>query len=277
MPREKANDMVTPLNALRRRVVVRNHIGLRRCLASTISTPVAVMGALTAASLCVLLLLPPISQDQSYHQFADQRTILGVPNFWNVVSNFPFVAVGATGLQRFRYNPATVVLFTGILLTGFGSSYYHWNPNDGTLFWDRLPMTLCFMAILAVVIEERVNARAGAALLWPLIAIGVFSLLLWRWTGDLRLYIWVQFFPCLALPLLFLLFPPKYTGTSYWVIAGALYALAKVLEFFDGVVYSASSILSGHTLKHLAAAAACFAILRYFQTRQLITLSRVQI
>src|SRR5262244_3087257 len=43
------------------------------------------------------------------------------------------------------------------------------------------------------------------------------------------LSIWVQFFPCLALPLLFLLFPPKYTGTSYWIIAGALYALAKAL------------------------------------------------
>jgi Ceramidase len=263
--------VVTPLNTLLRRVVVRNHVGLRRCLASTISTSVAVMGALTVASLCVLLLLPPVPQDQSYHQFADQRTILGMPNFWNVVSNFPFVAVGATGLRRFRDNPATVVLFTGILLTGFGSSYYHWDPNDGTLFWDRLPMTLCFMAILAVAIEERVNARAGAALLWPLIAIGVFSLLLWRWTDDLRLYIWVQFSPCLALPLLFLLFPPKYTGTSYWLIAGALYALAKVLEFFDGVVYSTGLILSGHTLKHLVAAAACFAILRYFQTRQPMT------
>jgi len=267
----KGYEVVTPLNALLRRAVVRNHIGGRRRLASTISFPVAAMGALTMASLCVLLLLPPISQDQSYHQFADQRTILGIPNFWNVVSNFPFVVVGAKGLQRFRDNPATAVLFTGILLTGFGSSYYHWNPNDGTLFWDRLPMTLCFMAILAVVIEERVNARAGAALLWPLIAIGVFSLLLWRWTDDLRLYIWVQFFPCLALPLLFLLFPPKYTGTSYWIIAGALYALAKALEFFDGVVYSANSILSGHTLKHLAAAVACFVILRYFQTRRLIT------
>jgi hypothetical protein len=269
-PREKTYDVVTPLNALLRRVAVRTHIGPQRGIARTISAPVVVMGVLTIVSLSVLPLLPPISQDQSYHQFADQRTILGIPNFWNVVSNFLFIAVGAAGLRRFRDNPATVVLFTGILLTGFGSSYYHWNPNDGTLFWDRLPMTLCFMAMLAVVVEERVSARAGAALLWPLIAIGVFNLLLWRWTDDLRLYIWVQFFPCLALPLVFLLFPPKYTGTFYWVIAAALYALAKLLELLYGAVYSASSLLSGHTLKHVAAAAACFAILRYFQGRQLI-------
>jgi hypothetical protein len=259
--------VVAPLNALLQRVT---HIGLRQRFAGTTSTPLVVMGTLTVASLSALLLLPAIPQDQSYHQFADQRTFLGIPNFWNVVSNLPFVAIGATGLRQFHRNPATLVLFVGIFLTGFGSSYYHWNPNDGTLFWDRLPMTLCFMAILAIVIEERVNARAGAALLWPLIAIGAFSLLLWRWTDDLRLYIWVQFFPCLALPLLFLLFPPRYTGAFYWVIAAALYALAKLLEFLDGAVYSAGSIVSGHTLKHLAAAAACFAVLRYFQTRQLI-------
>jgi len=136
-------------------------------------------------------------------------------------------------------------------------------------------MTLCFMAILAAAIEERVDARAGAILLWPLLATGVFSLLLWDWTGDLRLYVWVQFFPCLALPLLFVSFPAKYTGTYFWVIAAALYALAKLFEFCDAAIYSAGSILSGHTLKHLAAAAACFAILKYFQTRRLITASRV--
>jgi len=247
------------------------HIAPQRRFASTITAPVVVIAILGVASLSGLLLLPTISQDQSYHQFADQRNLLGVPNFWNVVSNLPFIAIGAAGLRRFHHDPATVVLFLGILLTGFGSSYYHWNPNDGTLFWDRLPMTLCFMAILASAVEERVNARAGAVLLWPLLIIGVLSLLLWRWTGDLRLYIWVQFFPCLALPVLFLLFPPKYTGTSYWIIAAALYAFAKLLEFYDGAVYSAGSILSGHTLKHLAAAAACFAVLRYFQSRQPIT------
>jgi hypothetical protein len=223
---------------------------------------------LMIASLAGLLLLPPIPQDQSYHQFADQRALLGVPNFWNVVSNLPFIAIGAAGLWRCRDDPATIVLFLGIFLTGFGSAYYHWNPTDGSLFWDRLPMTLAFTAILAGAVEERLSARAGAVLLWPLLAIGVFSLLLWRWTGDLRLYAWVQFFPCLALPLLFILCPPKYTGTYYWIIAAALYALAKLLEFYDGAIYSVGHILSGHTLKHLAAAAACFAILRHFQTRR---------
>jgi hypothetical protein len=232
--------------------------------------PIVVFVGLMAASLGGLLLLSPISQDQSYHQFADQRTIFAIPNFWNVVSNLPFIAIGAVGLRRFHDDPATTVLFLGFLLTGIGSSYYHWDPNDGTLFWDRLPMTLSFAAILALAVKERVSARAGAVLLWPALAIGLFSLLLWRSTDDLRLYFWVQFFPGLAVLLLFLLCPPKYTGTYYWISAAALYALAKVFEFSDGAVYSAGCFLSGHTLKHLAAAAACYAILRYFQTSRLI-------
>ena len=230
--------------------------------------PVLVLSGMAVASLAGLLLLPPISQDQSYHQFADDRTIFSIPNFWNVVSNLPFLAVGAAGLRRFRANPATVVFFFGVFLIGIGSSYYHWNPTDDTLFWDRLPMTLSFAAIVALVVGERVNSRSGAVLLWPALAIGVFSLLLWRWTDDLRLYFWVQFFPGLAVLTLFLLYPPKYSGAYYWIAAGVLYALAKVFEFTDQAIYSAGNFLSGHTLKHIAAAASCFAILRYFQVRQ---------
>jgi hypothetical protein len=227
----------------------------------------AVFFGLMAASLVALFLLPPIHQDQGYHFFADERKLFGVPNFWNVVSNLPFVAVGAVGLRQFHRNPAILVIFLGIFLTGFGSSYYHWDPSDRTLFWDRLPMTLCFMAILAVVVEERVSERLGAVLLWPLLAIGLFSLLLWHWTGDLRLYGWVQFFPAVALLVLFLLFPPKYTGSIYWLIAMALYALAKVFELHDHAIDS-TFVLSGHTMKHFFGAVAGFAILRYFQTRK---------
>src|SRR5215471_596695 len=230
--------------------------------------PLLIIVGLMAGSLAALLLLPPILQSQSYHGFADVRSVAGVPNFWNVVSNIPFMVVGAVGLMQCRRDAATTILFGSIFLTGFGSSYYHWRPDDHTLFWDRLPMALAFMALLAGAIEERVSARAGAILLWPLLAIGLLSLLVWRWTGDLRLYAWVQFFPIITLPLMFVLLPPKYTGTGYWIVAAALYVLAKLFEYFDAAIYSIGHVVSGHTLKHLAAAAACFAILHYFQTRR---------
>ena len=124
---------------------------------------VLVFVSVMVVSIVGLLLLPPITQNQNYHDFADQRTILGIPHFWNVVSNLPFIAVGAAGLWQCRREPAIAILFLGILTTGFGSGYYHLDPNDRTLFWDRLPMAIGFMAILAIAIEERLDAKAGAS------------------------------------------------------------------------------------------------------------------
>jgi len=238
--------------------------------ALTQNRPLLIFLGLMAASLAALWLVPPIPQDQAYHQFADQRALFGIPNFWNVVSNLPFALIGAVGLWRFRNDPATIVFFTGVLLTAFGSAYYHWAPSDGTLFWDRLPMALAFSGVLAAAVEERIDERTGRLMLWPLIMLGVISMLVWRWTGDLRLYAWVQFFPILALPVMFLLLKPKYTGTIYWIAAAGWYVLAKIFEYTDAAIYSAGHLVSGHTLKHLAAAAATYAILRYYQTRRLI-------
>jgi hypothetical protein len=233
----------------------------------TQNRPLLIFLGLMAASLAALWLLPPIPQDQAYHQFADQRAF-GIPNFWNVVSNLPFAFIGAVGLWQFHRDPATVVFFAGVFLTAFGSAYYHWSPSDGTLFWDRLPMTIAFSGVLAAAVEERIDERTGRLLLWPMVVLGVISMLVWRWTGDLRLYGWVQFFPILSLPVMFALLKPKYTGTMYWIVGAGWYVLAKILEYTDSAIYSAGHLLSGHTLKHLAAAAATYAILRYYQTRR---------
>ena len=233
------------------------------------SHPLVFLFGLAAVSLLALAFVPPIPQPQGYHQFADQRTLLGVPNFWNVVSNVPFILVGALGLWRVRGDRSASVFFLGVFLTGFSSSYYHWAPDNIGLFWDRLPMSVAFMAILSNAIEERADARVGRALLWPLVALGIVSLLVWLRFDDLRLYAWVQFFPCIVLPLMFWLLAPKYTGVGYWFAAAGWYVLAKLLEHFDAAIFSASGhIMGGHALKHLAAAGACYAILRAFETRR---------
>lgn len=226
---------------------------------------------LMAVSLLGLLLVPPIAQPQAFHRFADQGTIVGIPNFWNVATNLAFILVGAVGLVRVRAGASAFVFFLGVFLTGFSSSYYHWSPDDAGLFWDRLPMTFAFMAMLANQIGERIDARAGALMLWPLVALGIVSLLVWRQFGDLRLYGWVQYFPCVALPLIFALLPPKFTGTWYWLAAAGWYLLAKLFEHFDTEIHSALRVIGGHPLKHLAAAAACYMILHAFETRKPLT------
>ena len=135
--------------------------------------------------------LQPIHQDPAYHRFADARAWLGVPNAWNVWSNLPFVIVGLAALQWLARQPVPhrkmwAVFFIGITLTGFGSAYYHWNPNNDTLVWDRLPMTISFMAFFAALLAERVSERAGNWLLMPLLAAGIGSVVYWHYTDDLR-------------------------------------------------------------------------------------------
>jgi hypothetical protein len=209
---------------------------------------------IAAAGLAVLrffLFVPPITQDQAYHLFGDNRTILGVPNFWNVVSNLPFALVGLLGLWKLRGVPDRV-LFTGVLLTFFGSAYYHLAPSDARLVWDRLPMTLVFMALLACVLE------VDNWLLAVFLACGVASVLWWNVTNDLRPYVLVQFGPLLILvPAVWFLRNARYLAAVL-----AFYALAKLAEFYDRGIFSTLPI-SGHTIKHVLAAIATYYIFRW--------------
>ncbi|HMF12398.1 MAG TPA: hypothetical protein VKE94_08830 [Gemmataceae bacterium] len=234
--------------------------------------------------------LPPIPQDQSYHAFADDRTMLGVPNFENVVSNLPFLVVGVLGLWvLFRHDavrpdgpiqePAErwplVVLFTGILLTAFGSSYYHLAPDNDRLVWDRLPMTVAFMGFFASMIGERIGVRAGTWLLAPLVWLGFASVLKWHFgeqrdAGDLRLYGFVQFYPLVTIPLMIYLFPARYTRSGDVFIALAWYLLAKILEAgpVDRGLYNLGHLVSGHALKHVAAGLGAYWLYRMVRDRR---------
>ncbi len=253
------------------------------------------IGALAVVSIVVLGLLSPLPQPQSYHHFADDRTFLEVPNCLNVVSNLPFVIVGVWGLwfvgrcsagpggpfiERIELWPL-VLFFLGIGLTGFGSAYYHLHPDNDRLVWDRLPLAMALMSLFAAVLAERIDVKLGNGLLLPLVALGIGSVVYWHATeqqgrGDLRLYYFVQFYPMLALSLLLLLLPPRYTRTSDLFIALGWYVLAKGCEHLgDKAIYALGHLVSGHTLKHLAAAAGAYWVLRILQTRRPV-LSRIQ-
>lgn len=231
----------------------------------------ALLGAAALVAI-VAALVDPIPQDPAYHDFADARTLLGVPRALDVLSNLPFLCVGFAGLARARRlavaRGAQLVLFAGVALTAFGSGWYHLSPDDARLVWDRLPMTLGFMGLLAALLGERVSPALGRALLVPLVLFGGFSVLHWHRTeqagaGDLRLYALAQFGTLLLAALVVLLWPAaddrRRLGDRWLVGAFAGYALAKLAEHFDREIFAAGGLLSGHTLKHLlaAAAAAC--------------------
>jgi len=232
---------------------------------------------LTVAAIAVIgsLFVARIPQDPVYHQFADDRTLLGIPNFWNVVTNIPFVLVGILGLARVSKVVALrsgyLIVCVGIILVGVGSAYYHLAPSTPTLTWDRLPMTIVFMALFSAIIEDRVSGRAGRILLWPLIVVGAASVGYWHLSelqgnGDLRPYGLVQFLPMVLIPLILVLFPPRGLRTSFLWWTLITYALTKVAEHFDLGIFEMTGIISGHSMKHLLASLAIlFFLLAYPQ------------
>ncbi|MEA1890650.1 MAG: ceramidase domain-containing protein [Pseudomonadota bacterium] len=231
--------------------------------------------------MLVLFYIDPVSQDPAYHLFADVRSLFGISNFNNVVSNAGFAIVGVIGvfvilgakqksLFRQRYDTwPYLIFFTGVALISVGSSYYHLEPSNERLLWDRLPMSVAFMAFCSAVIADRIHNRLGNIwLLALLVVLGMLSLVYWYVTesqghGDLRFYAFVQFYPILMLPVVLWLFPGhRYTAGRFlgWVIAW--YTLSKVLEYYDKEVFDYfGHIISGHTLKHLAAGAGTLVVL----------------
>ncbi|HXJ78907.1 MAG TPA: alkaline phytoceramidase [Candidatus Methylomirabilis sp.] len=243
--------------------------------------------ALLGAAVLAAAVVPPVPQDLRYHRMADDRTLWGIPNALNVLSSAPFILVGALGLWSLRPRrphgrPQFVeacerwpygVFFAGLGLTGVGSTYYHLAPSNERLVWDRLPLAVTLMGLFAAAIAERVGVKAGLFLLGPLVAIGIASVLLWaageqRGHGDLRLYALVQFYPLLAIPLLALLFPSRYTRSWDLLTVVALYGLAKLFELLDAPILSLGGVVSGHTLKHLTAALSGYWVWRMLVKRQ---------
>jgi hypothetical protein len=227
----------------------------------------AVLALLILAPLaCLFLFVGPIPQDQSFHVLADRRELLGVPNFADVASNLPFLLVGAMGvLWSFRIGAGArsswMVLFLGVALVFFGSGYYHLAPRDDSLVWDRLPMTLAFMGLLAALLSEHLSERIELPLLAAALAVGIGSVLLWRHTDDLRVYIWVQAVGLLVIPYLLAAYPGRHTHRRYLLYGLGLYALAKAAELSDQQIFALTGgAVSGHTLKHLLAAAAPYCV-----------------
>jgi len=227
------------------------------------------------AALALVFSLPPLAQDPAYHRFADRRAFFGIPNFWDVASNVLFLLVGIAGLAVCRRNDlrssraAWIALFAGVSLVSIGSSYYHWDPRNATLVWDRLPIAIAFTGLFVGLLGEYVSARLARALLLPALLLGASSVLYWQWAGDLRPYLWVQVISLLGVPIVMLLFRAPYTHSWLLPVALVCYGVAKGAEGLDAEVFGFTrGLFSGHSLKHVLAAGACLIIVWMLRARK---------
>lgn len=242
------------------------------------------------SAVILLSLTHPIPQDQNYHDFADRRSLIGIPNFGDVASNGLILIGGLAGLavlwrlwvkggEKPRDNAEYffglpqglwLLFFFSACITVVGSTYYHWEPGDARLVWDRLPFSLLISGFPAVLIAERTVVkgwRFPLLLLWLLI--GPISVMVWQASGDLRLYGLLQPYAFLGTLVFFFLLKSKYADARYIGLAVTIYVLAKVFEDGDAVIYSWGGLLSGHTLKHLSAGAAVLLLASMLARRQI--------
>ena len=196
--------------------------------------------------------------------------MMGVPRAMDALSNIFFLTFGGIGLVyhflgRLGYSNSAMrtsglMFFLGFVLTGVGSAYYHLDPNDWGLAWDRMGMVVAFAGVLGMVAAHRVSVRAANLLLPVALIAGVLSVAWFAATDSITPYVIMQFGGIGVVAGVSWL--PKHGKGPNWAALIAAYALAKVLEMEDPQVFQLTQgMVSGHTLKHVFAALAALAVL----------------
>jgi hypothetical protein len=238
-----------------------------------------VIPSLALIVIIVLIIAGPIPQKDSYHHFADQRRILGIGNFMNVITNLPFAYIGLLGIFIAYKVPdkmlrqITYLLFIGFLLLTLGSGYYHLYPNNTTLVYDRIPMSIIFMSFFSFIIYERIDKTTGYLAFVALNFIGIGTIIYWilseqAGNGDLRWYAMVQFFPIVAIPIILWLYKSPFKHEKYIIPIFLFFGIAKFAESYDLKIYDLlGQTISGHSLKHLFMGVSAFYIIRMMKAR----------
>jgi hypothetical protein len=241
-----------------------------------------VIGAALAVYGLLRLSFGPLPQDPSFHLFADTRTCLGViPRAGDVLTNLAILAAGLFGLalrNSMMVAPeertAVNVLIAATILTAFGSVHYHWAPTNPTLVWDRLPLAIVLVSVVALVLADRVHPLFARHGIGPLTALAVASVIVWGVSeamgrGDLLLYLVVRVGAGIAIALLVILRRPRHTGTKWLVAALIGEVLMATLERHDHEIFQLTGgWISGHSLKHVMVGVALVFVFWWLRTRR---------
>jgi len=244
-----------------------------------------IVGAVAALYGFLRLSFGPLPQDPAYHLLADTRTFLGVvPRAGDVLTNLAILAAGLFGLAlrtRMTVAPeartAVNVLIAASVLTAFGSAYYHWAPTNATLIWDRLPIAIVLMSLLALVMADRVHPLFARDAVWPFTALGAAGVILWGVSeamgqGDLLLYLIVRVGTGVAIALLLILRQPRHTGTIWLVAALVSEIIMAFFERFDHEVFRLTGgLVSGHSMKHVMVGVALASVFWWLRVRRMLT------
>ena len=234
----------------------------------------AELGLLLACVAALVLAIggPSMVQADHYHAFADQRSLWGMPQTVDVLSNLPFALAGVVGLMVLRGSGHAIeptnrwlagLFFAGLIITSACSSIYHLQPANNTLALDRVGMVVAFAGLLGLAVADRVSTRAGRKLALGILIAGPLAVITWAQTGNLLPWAVLQGGGIL---LLLALLACKPIAGALGIPVGAVlawYVLAKLFEMGDHQVFALTNgWVSGHSLKHVLAALAAWPVIR---------------
>jgi len=216
--------------------------------------------------------MPPLAQAPHFHDFADQRSWLGLPCALDVLSNLPFALFGLLGLYVLGRVPASALertqrqlaalFFAGLILTALCSGWYHWQPDNAGLVVDRLGMTVAFAGLLGLGVATHVSGRAAGWFAAAVLLCGPLAVWAWAASGNLLPWALLQGGGMVLLLVLAAVRPLPGALAVRWGAVIAIYAVAKALEQYDAAVYAyLGQLVSGHSLKHLVAAFAAWPVI----------------
>ena len=198
------------------------------------------------------LITNKIPLPQEYHNFADKRIFLGIPNMMNVISNFVFLIPAIIYFKRTKQN---TLLILHIILLSIASGYYHLNPSDETIFWDILMIATTSMIVLIMISDTKYGLL--------LYSYAIFSILYWKYSDDLRLYILIL----IGVPLYIVLkYYKNINLKKYIYVIVFMGILTRISEHNDHEIYEFTNYqISGHTLKHIFAIIAVWYVVKLLQ------------
>ena len=187
------------------------------------------------------LITQEIPLPQEYHNFADKRIFLGIPNTMDVISN---IAILIPALYLLTFKKRTIksnLLIIHLILLALASSYYHINPSNQTLFWDILMIATTYIIVL--IMFSNTNY--------------------WKYSDDLRLYLIILIGVLLYL---ILKYYKNKNLRNYLYIIVIMNILFRFTEHNDHEIYEfTNDQISGHTLKHIIAGIGIFYVIQLLQ------------
>ena len=187
------------------------------------------------------LIMNKITLPHKYHNFADKRSFIGIPNIINIISNIAILIPAIYLFLQDRKKDESKILIFHVILLSLSSMYYHYNPSDKTLFYDILMIATTSMIVLILISDTDHKLL--------LYIYGIISILYWKYTGDLRLYLLIL----IGVPIYIIY---KYIKNDklrkYIYIITIINILLRISEHNDNLIYKLSNNkISGHSLKHI--------------------------